>query len=94
MSALISGFKTTALGGILFLVPVTIVGLVVLELLSILEAITTPLADAIGATSVLGAIAANVIGLLILALICFAVGMFARGRAGQRILNYRFVAEP
>ncbi len=87
MSALISGFKTTALGGVLFLIPVTIAALVVIELVNILDSVTVPLADAVGATSVLGGVAANILGLVILGLICFGVGMFARGRSGQSVVT-------
>jgi uncharacterized membrane protein len=87
MKPLIDSFKATALGGVLFLIPTTVAVLVVVEVLDFLEIVTEPLAELMGARTVLGATGANLIGLLLIALLCFAVGLFARGRAGQRILG-------
>jgi len=87
MKALFESFKTTALGGVLFLVPTTVAGMVIIEVLDVLEVITEPLAQMMGASTFLGVASANVIGLVIIGVICFLVGLFARARAGQNIVE-------
>jgi uncharacterized membrane protein len=87
MKALMQGFKATAVGGILFLIPLTVTVLVVVQLMGLLAAVTVPIADALGASSVLGGAAANLIALVMIALACWAMGLVAASRMGQRFVE-------
>jgi uncharacterized membrane protein len=87
MSAFVQGFKATAIGGILFLIPLTVTVLVMVQLVGLLAAVTVPIADALGASSLLGGTAANLIALLLIALVCYGVGLVAASRMGQRFVQ-------
>lgn len=74
----ISFFKTTVIGGLLFLVPVVVLILVLNEARELMLMVADPMADWFPVESVGGVALANVIAVVALLLICFVAGLVAR----------------
>lgn len=69
---------TTAIGGVIFLVPVVFLATVILKAVDLMVLVATPLADWIPIESIGGVALANIIAIVALLLICFVAGLIAR----------------
>jgi uncharacterized membrane protein len=82
---LIAFLKTTAIGGLLFLLPLIVLGALVGQIAPIVVAVSSflnkyvPVKTASGVTLLLG------LSIAIILLLCFAAGMFARWSLGRKI---------
>lgn len=78
-------FRTTAIGGAIFLVPFVVVLLVVGKALGIMRLAAEPIAQAIGLEQV-GAVAViDFIAVLLLVVLCWIAGKLATGQRGQAL---------
>ena len=70
--------KTTVIGGLVFLVPVIVIVMVIGKALQLSRRVAEPLASFIPLDTIGGVALANVIGGVVLIVLCFAAGMAAR----------------
>lgn len=78
MKSIVVFLKTTIVGGIVFLVPVVLILIVLGKAFELTMKLAQPLARFIPLESLYGFAMANIIGLLMLAIICFFAGLIAR----------------
>lgn len=78
MKKIAAFIKTTIVGGIVFLVPVVLIVMVLGKAFELTMKLAKPMAQFIPLESFAGIALANIVGLLILALVCFIAGMIAR----------------
>ncbi len=71
-------FKTTIIGGLLFLVPVVVLIFVLTEAANLMLMVAEPLADLVPVDSIAGVALANIIAALVVVLVCFIAGLIAR----------------
>jgi len=71
-------FKTTILGGLVFLVPLVVFIVVLAKAAGLMMAVAEPMAEWIPVQSIGGVALANVIALLAVVLLCFVAGLVAR----------------
>ncbi len=78
MKSRVKFLKTTAIGGIFFLVPLVIVAVILAKAIGTMMLVVQPLADWIPIDSVGGVALANVIAVAVLLAICFLAGLASR----------------
>jgi uncharacterized membrane protein len=78
----------TVIGGLLFLVPLMIIYFVADKAIDLISPVTYPVVQKLGLERMLGFPGRIVLGLIALAVLAFAIGMFARTRAGQALLHW------
>jgi len=88
MRALQDFFKTTIVGGLMFLVPVVLVLLVLGHALRIAGKVAKPLAEQLQLENLLGVGAVTVVAVLVLVCISFLAGIVARTRSGRRVTKW------
>lgn len=79
--------RTTVVGGALFLVPFVILTIILGKALQIARAIVMPLAERLPVKSVIGVELPLLMGIVILLLVCFLAGLFARMRTAKKLVN-------
>jgi uncharacterized membrane protein len=87
MKGLVSTFKSIALGGVLFLIPLTIAVLVFAQVLEFLTAVAEPMAEFLPTDTILGFGLAQILAVVLLLLVCFVAGLIARAAVGQRLIE-------
>jgi len=71
-------FKTTIIGGLLFLVPVVVLIIVLAKAADLMLLVAEPLADFVPLDTIAGVAVANIIAAFVVVLICFIAGLVAR----------------
>jgi uncharacterized membrane protein len=79
--------KTTIIGGLIFLVPMVVLGLVIGKAIGIMLVIAEPMADILPVDSVGGIAMVNVIAIAIVVLVCFLAGLVARTGLAQKLAD-------
>jgi uncharacterized membrane protein len=79
--------RTTILGGVFFLIPIVVLGVVLAKALEYVNKVLKFLAVQILAISEVSPIAATVLSIVIIALLCFLAGLFARTMAPQSFVR-------
>ena len=69
---------TTAIGGVVFLVPLVVMGFVLVKAAQVMMIIAEPMAGLFPVDNIGGVALANIIALLVVILICFLAGLVAR----------------
>lgn len=87
MKSILKIIKTTFLGGILFLVPLVVLLIVLEKGYGIVQKTTLPLVSALPKVSVLGLAIQELVGLLIIILICLVAGLLARTAAAEKLVQ-------
>ena len=80
-------FKTTILGGILFLVPFAVLVVVLGKILPIAHKLVDPLAERIPYESVVGLDVPVLLTVAMILLFCFAVGLLAKTRVAKHLVK-------
>ncbi len=80
--------RTTVLGGALFLVPFVILIIILGKAVQISRAIMLPLAERLPIKSVIGVELPLLLGVIILVLVCFLAGLFARTQTAKSLVNW------
>ena len=88
MSGLKEFLKTTIIGGALFLVPVVLLIFVLSQAMAMVEKIAGPIADAWPGEEILGVGVVTIVSALVLLVISFLAGLFARTGVGRRIKDW------
>ena len=71
-------FKTTIVGGLLFLLPIAVLSLILGKVFQWFRAIADPLKDVIPIETVLGFAVVNILAIFCILLVCFLAGLAAR----------------
>ena len=79
--------KTTIIGGVVFLVPVGIIVLVIVQVGEVMLIVAEPMADLVEVESIGGIAVANLIAAVILIAICFLAGLLARTGPAKRMVR-------
>lgn len=88
MSGLKEFLKTTIIGGALFLVPVALLIFVLSQAMAMVEKIAGPIAEAWPGEEILGVGVVTIVSALVLLVISFLAGLFARTGVGRRIKDW------
>jgi uncharacterized membrane protein len=84
----LAGFlRTTVIGGIVFLVPIVIVVAILGKAFDVMRRIAEPLAEWLPISNVADVILVNLLGGLLLVLLCFLAGLLARTDRAKRIVR-------
>lgn len=78
---------TTVIGGVVFLVPVVILGVVIIKAAGFMMVIAEPLAAWFPVDSIGGVALANIIALLAVIVVCFLAGLLARHALASNIVE-------
>jgi len=79
--------KTTALGGIMFLIPVIILVAIFNKAYQLVGKITAPISASMGVENVFGIAIIDLLTLAVLLLICFLAGMAAKSLVAVRLVK-------
>ncbi|MGB5238694.1 MAG: DUF502 domain-containing protein [Flavobacteriaceae bacterium] len=77
--------KTTVIGGLLFLVPVVVLIVILIQAYGLMLKVAQPLEELIPIDEIGGVAIANIIVILLILLICFIAGLLATGGLFKRI---------
>ena len=80
--------KTTVIGGLLFLVPVVILIVVLIQAFGMMLQVAEPLGDLFPVESIGGVALANIIVVLMILIICFIAGLFATKKVFTNFQDY------
>ena len=80
--------KTTVIGGLLFLVPLVILIVVLIQAFGLMLQVAEPIGELIPIESIGGVALANIIVVLLILVICFIAGLFATKRVFTRFQDY------
>jgi len=78
---------TTSLGGVFFLIPVVILGVIIVKAAGFMMAVAQPMADWLPIDTIGGVALANIIAALALVLVCFLAGIIARHAFASAFVN-------
>jgi uncharacterized membrane protein len=87
MRGALAFFKTTVVGGLVFLVPVIILIAILGKALQLMSGVAAPLAGRIPVDSVVGIALANVIAGVAVVILCFAAGVGARSSYAKKAVD-------
>ncbi|QLC66482.1 DUF502 domain-containing protein [Flavobacterium sp. LPB0248] len=87
MKSILKILKATFLGGILFLVPLVVLLIVLEKGYGLVQKTTLPLVSTLPKVSVLGLAIQELVGILIIILICFIAGLLARTAAAEKLVQ-------
>jgi uncharacterized membrane protein len=79
--------KTTVLGGLIFLLPLAVLGYVLGKIIATAEKLAEPLSDKLPVSSVAGVSATIIVAVVGLFLVSFLAGLFARTRIAQNTVK-------
>jgi uncharacterized membrane protein len=85
MKSIVDAVKSIAIGGVLFLIPLTVAVVVVGKVLGVLQAVAEPMAEFLPTDTILGFGLAQVIAIAILLLVCLLAGLIARSAIGRLV---------
>src|SRR5262245_57491715 len=80
--------KTTLIGGVLYLVPLILVLVVVGKAFGVIQHLVQPIVASLELHDNLGLFVARVIAILLLLVVCFVVGLFARTVIAKRMMAW------
>ena len=86
MKSILKIIKATFLGGILFLAPLVVLLIILEKGYHIIQKITLPLVQNLPRVHVLGIALQELIGVLIIIVICFAAGLLARTARAKKLI--------
>ena len=81
-------FRTTLVGGLLFLVPVVVLMIVINKALQVARILVGPLAALIHVENVAGVALAKLLAIAALILFCFVTGLFAKTTLAKKIVSW------
>jgi len=87
MKSILRIIKATFLGGILFLAPLVVLLIILEKGYGIIQKVTLPLVNYLPRVHVLGIAIQELVGTLILILICFTAGILARTAGAKKLIH-------
>lgn len=80
--------RTTLMGGIIFMIPILVIGFALSKLLKLVGFIVEPIADMIGADTFGGVSVVTILTVIVVILIAYLCGLFARTSVGQGFMKW------
>ena len=80
--------RTTALGGLLFLVPIVVLIVIIGKAFEIAKSLTTPIAKALPFNPAADIAIATVLAFAVLVLVCFLAGLLAKNKIAKKSVDY------
>lgn len=87
MKSILKIIKATFLGGILFLAPLVVLLIILEKGYGIIQKVTLPLVNFLSRVHVLGIALQELVGIIILILICFTAGLLARTAGAKKLIH-------
>jgi uncharacterized membrane protein len=87
MKRLLQFLRTTLVGGILFLVPIVVLGIVLGKALALVHKAVDPLAEHLPVESVIGLQTPLLLAIGVIVVFCFLAGFFARTALAQKLVS-------
>jgi len=87
MKGLVDTFKSIAIGGVLFLIPIAIAVVVIGKVVGFLSIVAEPMADILPTDTILGFGLAQIIAVALLLAVCFAAGLIARSAIAKGLVH-------
>lgn len=88
MNVMMKFLKTTIIGGLVFLLPAALVLLVLGKALSAARAMAAPLSEKLPRVALFGLGTGSLVAVLLLLLVCFVAGIFARTALGRKVKSW------
>ena len=88
MKSLSAFFKATIVGGALYLVPVVLILLVLGKVHGVTIKLVAPMADMLQLQHLGGINLARLLGIVLIVVVCFLAGLFARTRVAQQFVSW------
>jgi uncharacterized membrane protein len=88
MSGMKEFIRTTIIGGALFMIPVALLIFVLSQAMAMVEKIAAPIAEAWPGEEILGVGVVTIVSALVLLVVSFLAGLFARTGFGRRVKNW------
>lgn len=85
MKSIVEILKTTAVGGLVFLVPLVVAGMVLFKALDMMKRLAAPLDRWLGSDSELGVLALDLVLLAMVFLACLVAGLVAKSQRGRKV---------
>lgn len=79
--------KTTAIGGLLFLIPIAVLTVILKKFYDIMLLVAEPLDKLIPVETIGGVVLSNILAVLCIFVACFLTGLLAISKAGKSIFN-------
>ena len=83
-----SFLKTTLIGGLIFLIPFVIILAILGKALKVMILFAEPIAKMLPIEAVAGIAVVNIVAFVVMVLLCFLAGLFARSKPGKRAFNW------
>jgi uncharacterized membrane protein len=80
-------FKTTLIGGIVFLLPISILVLILGKAYQIMVKLSAPLASWLPIDTIGGIAKANLLAVIAIIVVCFVAGLFSKSRLASRLVE-------
>jgi uncharacterized membrane protein len=80
--------KTTAIGGLLFLIPIVVLTVILKKAYSIMLSVAEPLDRLIPVEAIGGVALSNILAVLCIFVACFLTGLLAKSKPGKAIFNW------
>ncbi|KRD63193.1 hypothetical protein ASE40_05290 [Flavobacterium sp. Root935] len=87
MKSILKIFKATFLGGILFLAPLVVLLIILEKGYGIIQKVTLPLVKNLPRVHVLGIALQELVGIIIIIVICFAAGLLSRTAKAKKLIQ-------
>jgi uncharacterized membrane protein len=80
--------KATLIGGLLFLLPLVLVVMLGAKAFAVIRSVTDPIADLLNLHRLLGVYASHLLAWIVLTLLCFIAGLFARTTVARSFMRW------
>lgn len=88
MKKITSFIKTTIIGGLFLVIPLVLLIIIIGKILDILRKLVAPIADIIPIEGIGGITLSRIFALLVLLLVCFIAGLFAKDKYANKIKKW------
>lgn len=88
MSGIFRFLKDAVLGGVVFLIPLTVVAVVMGKAINLVQVISIPISEALPLTTVFGVALENLVAVVLIIVACALAGMLARSVVGRSLYSW------
>jgi uncharacterized membrane protein len=88
MKKILTIIRVTLFGGIFFIVPLVLLGIILVKAFDIINKLTEPLLKPFARAQVANELLQNVVGIILLLLICLLAGLFAGTKTARKMITY------
>ncbi|MBW8015132.1 MAG: DUF502 domain-containing protein [Planctomycetes bacterium] len=85
MKIIAQSIKTTLIGGVIFLVPLAVIAAIAGKVFQVIGKVAIVISDILPFKTISGIAVVNLVGLVLIVMLCFFAGHLARSRIGKKI---------